>query len=462
MSGLEPTHDQLERSMGLPGAIASNVLNMVGVGPFLTIPLALAAMGGPQAMLGWVIGAVLALCDGMVWAELASRFPQSGGPYHYLLQAFGPRSWGRMLAFLFLWQTLLIGPISIASGAVGFAEYAGVLHPLSGAQAKLLAMALCLINIAVLYRPIRSIAVLSFAVMAAVLTTCVWIIFSGALHFQPQRAFSFPPGAFHLSQAFWLGLGSATLIATYDYGGYNNVCLIGGEIRSPRRTIPLAVILSILLIATLYLCMNLSIIGTLPWQSAQHATAVVSSFMQVVYGTWAARTVALLILIASWGSTYIILLGYSRVPFAAAEDGTFPRIFARVHPTGRFPTVSLLSMGIASALLSSLSLGDLIAALIVIQTVLQFMAQCVAVMLLRRTNRQQPANDSGRVEGVAHRLFRMPLYPLPALVALLGWAYIVATSHVRQILFAVALGVAGILVFLFRARSQREWPFVSA
>ena len=451
------THGQLERSMGLPSAVASNVLNMVGVGPFLTIPLALAAMGGPQAMLGWVIGAVLALCDGMVWAELASRFPQSGGPYHYLLQAFGPRSWGRIIAFLFLWQSLLIGPISIASGAVGFAEYAGVLHPLSAMQAKLLAMALCLVNIAVLYRSIRSIAVLSVAVMVAVLTTCVWIIFSGALHFQSMLAFNFPRGAFHISHAFWLGLGSATLIATYDYGGYSNVCLIGGEVREPRRTIPLAVILSILLIATLYLCMNLSIIGTLPWQTAQHATAVVSAFMQVVYGSWAARTVALLILIASWGSTFIILLGYSRVPFAAAEDGTFPRIFARVHPAGRFPTVSLVSMGVASALLCLLSLGDLIAALIVIQTVLQFMAQCVAVLLLRRADRQHPSQ-----EGAARGLFRMPLYPLPALIALLGWAYIVATSHLQQILFAVALGVAGILVFLFRARSQREWPFIPA
>ena len=454
--------DQLERTMGLPGAVASNVLNMVGVGPFLTIPLALAAMGGPQAMLGWVLGAVLALCDGMVWAELASRFPQSGGPYHYLLQAFGPRSWGRLIAFLFLWQSLLIGPISIASGAVGFAEYAGVLHPLSALQAKLLAMALCLVNIAVLYRSIRSIATLSVAVMVAVLSTCVWIIFSGALHFQPLLAFSFPQGAFHLTRAFWLGLGSATLIATYDYGGYSNVCLIGGEVREPRRTIPVAVIVSILLVAALYLCMNLAIIGTLPWQAAQHATAVVSVFMQAVYGSWAARTVALLILVASWGSTFIILLGYSRIPYAAAEDGTFPRIFARVHPVGRFPTVSLLSMGLVSALLCLLSLGDLIAALIVIQTVLQFMAQCVAVILLRKADRQQPAGLPGSSLSPRPKLFRMPLYPLPALIALLGWAYIVATSHIRQVLFAVVLGVAGIMVFLFRAHSQREWPFIPA
>ncbi len=435
--------------MGLPSAISTNVLNMVGVGPFLTIPLALAAMGGPQAMLGWVLGALLALCDGMVWAELGSRFPRSGGPYHYLREAFGPHSFGRLFAFLFLWQSLLIGPISIASGAVGFAEYAGVLHPLTALQAKLLAAVLCLINIAVLYRSIRSIAVLSVTVTVAVLATCGWIVLSGALHFHAALAFSFPAHAFHLDHAFWTGLGAATLIATYDYGGYYNVCLIGGEVRSPERTIPRSILISIVLIAALYLLMNLSIIGTLPWQGAQHASAVVAVFMQAVYGSWAAKTVALLILIASWGSTFAILLGYSRVPYTAAEDGTFLRVFARVHPAKHFPTVSLLYMGLAAAALCVVSLGELIAALIVVQTLLQFMAQCVAVLLLRRGERGTA--ESG--------LYRMPLYPLPALLALLGWAYIVATSHGRHILLALILGTAGTVVFLIRARRGQEWPF---
>ncbi|MEK6396981.1 MAG: APC family permease [Terriglobus sp.] len=441
------TREQLARTMGLPGAIASNVLNMVGVGPFLTIPLALAAMGGPQAMLGWILGAMLALCDGMVWAELGSRFPHSGGPYHYLLHAFGQASFGRVISFLFLWQSLLIGPISIASGAVGFADYASVLHPITALQGKLLAIALCLINMAVLYRSIRSVAALSVVVMSAVLATCGWIVFSGALHFQGKLAFSFPSGAFHLNHSFWTGLGAATLIATYDYGGYNNVCLLGGEVRSPRRNIPRAVIVSILLIAALYLCMNLSIIGTLPWEAAQHSKVVVADFMRAVHGEWAARAIAALILLASWGSTFAILLGYSRVPYTAAVEGAFPRIFALVHPQGRFPTVSLLFMGVASAVLCLFSLAELIAALVVIQTILQFMAQCVAVILLRRQHRNEK------------EIFRMPLYPLPALAALCGWAYIVATSQLRHIVLACVLGTLGVIVFLFRAHGQKEWPF---
>ena len=457
MSNIVQTgQEHLDRSMGLPAAISTNVLNMVGVGPFLTIPLALAAMGGPQAMLGWILGALLALCDGLVWAELGSRFPRSGGPYHFLLQAFGPRSYGRFFAFLFLWQSLLIGPISIASGAVGFAEYAGVLHPLTAIQQKLIAAALCLVNIAVLYRSVRSIAALSVTVTISVLTTCAWIIVSGALHFHANLAFSFPPNAFHLDHAFWTGLGAATLIATYDYGGYYNVCLVGGEVRTPERTIPRSILISIVLIAVLYLFMNLSIIGTLPWQGAQHASAVVAVFMQAVYGSWAAKTVALLILIASWGSTFAILLGYSRVPFTAAEDGTFLRVFARVHPTGKFPTVSLLYMGLASAALCVISLGELIAALIVIQTVLQFMGQCVAVILLRRADRASSSTHTPAA------IFHMPLYPLPVIIALLGWAYIVATSPARHIVTALVLGFTGAAIFLVRARKAQEWPFQQA
>ena len=331
-----PAGQQLDRGMGLAGAMSANILNMVGVGPFLTIPLALAAMGGPQAMLGWIAGALLCLCDGMVWAELGSALPRSGGPYHYLLQAFGPTSWGRLISFLFLWQTLLIGPISIASGAVGFGEYSNFLAPhLRHWQLVAIAMVLCLLNTGLLYRNIRSISKISIVVTTAVLGTCCWIVISGMIHFHAATAFSFPAHAFQPSRAFWFGLGSATLIATYDYGGYNNVCLIGEEVSNPRRTIPRAVIYSIILVAILYLAMNLSILGTVPWQQGQYSKAIVADYMQILYGRWGGVFVSLLILIASWGSVFAILLGFSRVPYTAAADGHFFKPFARLHPTGK-------------------------------------------------------------------------------------------------------------------------------
>jgi amino acid transporter len=440
---------QLDRGMGLAGAMSTNILNMIGVGPFLTIPLALAAMGGPQAMLGWILGAILCLCDGMVWAELGSALPRSGGPYHYLLQAFGPRSWGRLISFLFLWQSLLIGPISIASGAVGFGEYANFLAPhLRHRDLVMIAMALCLVNTALLYRNIRSISIVSIVITTAVLGTCAWIVISGAIHFNGAIAFNFPANAFHLSRPFWFGLGSATLIAVYDYGGYNNVCLIGEEVRNPVKTIPRAVIYSIILIAILYFAMNLSIIGTVPWQQGQHSKAIVADYMQILYGRWGGMLVSGLILIASWGSVFAILLGYSRVPYTAAVDGHFFKPFARLHPKGKFPTTSLLVMGGLSAVACLFSLADLISVLIVVQTMLQFMGQCVAVVLLRRRNAAAP-NE-----------FRMPLYPLPVIVALAGWSYIVLSSNPKHIAIGLAMAVAGTAIYLVQAKKKKDWPYL--
>ena len=439
---------RLDRGMGLAGAMSANILNMVGIGPFITIPLALAAMGGPQAMLGWILGAILCLCDGMVWAELGSALPRSGGPYHYLLQAFGPKSWGRLFSFLFLWQSLLIGPISIATGAVGFGQYASFLAPhLQHAHLVMITMAVCLVNTGLLYRNIRSISAVSIVITVAVLGTCLWIVVSGAMHFNSAIAFSFPANAFHLSRPFWLGLGSATLIAVYDYGGYNNVCFIGEEVRAPRKTIPRAIVYSIILIAILYLAMNLSIIGTVPWQQGQHSKAIVADYMQILYGRWGGLLVSGLILVASWGSVFAIILGFSRVPYAAAADGRFFKPFARLHPTGKFPSTSLLFMGGLAAVACLFSLADLISVLIVIQTMIQFAAQCVAVILLRRRSVAAPG------------AFRMPFYPLPAIVALAGWIYIVLSSDPAYIAIGFAMAVTGAAVYLLQARQKNEWPF---
>ena len=440
--------EQLDRGMGLAGAMSANILNMVGVGPFLTIPLALAAMGGPQALLGWIAGAFLCLCDGLVWAELGSALPRSGGPYHYLLQAFGPRGWGRLMSFLFLWQSLLIGPISIASGAVGFGQYAGFLAPSMGHwQLVFLAMALCLGNTFLLYRNIRSISIVSIVITVTVLGTCCWIIVSGIFHFHAALAFSFPAHAFTPSRAFWLGLGSATLIATYDYGGYNNVCFLGDEIKAARRAIPWTVIGSIVLVAILYLAMNLSILGTIPWQQGQASKAIVADYMQTLYGHRSGVLVSLLVLVASWGSVFAILLGFSRIPYAAAADGHFFGFFARLHSTGKFPSTSLLFMGGLSALACLVSLSDLISVLIVVQTMTQFAAQCVAVMLLRRRGVAVPGS------------FRMPLYPLPAVIALLGWIYIVVSSKGLHIAIGAAMAATGAGAYLLLAGHKKEWPF---
>lgn len=439
---------QIPRKVGFWGAVSANVLNMIGIGPFLTIPLALAAMGGPQAMLGWILGAFISLCDGMVWSELGSAMPCSGGPYRYLMEAFGPRSFGRLFAFLFLWQAVVLGPISIASGAVGFAQYAGYLYPnMHHAGLVTVAAFVCLINTALLYRNIQSIARLSIVIATIVVGSTGWIILAGLTHFHSAVAFDFPSGAFHLDRGFFLGLGASTLIALYDYGGYYNVCLIGDEVATPRKTIPRSILFSIIVVSVIYLIMNISIIGVVPWRVAIHSQAVVAEFMAQIYGKAGGTAIAILILIASFGSVFAILLGYSRIPYAAALEGQFFSVFSRLHSRGNFPYVSLLAMGACSALACLFSLQSLITALIVTQTLLQFAAQCVAVMLLRQQKREPAAS------------YRMPLYPLPALVALTGWIYIVVTSGVRYMGVAALFLMVGVGLFLLRARRSANWPF---
>jgi amino acid transporter len=315
---------------------------------------------------------------------------------------------------------------------------------------KMLAAGSCLLMTLLLYRDIRSIGRLSIAMWAVVMGTAVWILFGGLTHFEVSRIADFPPGAFHLSTSFFAGLGGTTLIAMYDYGGYFNVCLFGGEIKDPGKTIPRSILISIGVIAVLYLAMNISIINVIPWREAMKSTAIVSDFMNRLYGRTAANLVTVLILWTALASVFAILLGMSRVPYAAAAEGRFFRVFARLHPTDRFPSFSLVSLGVASAAACVLSLEDLIKALTVIQILIQFMAQCVAVVLLRRYR-----------PDIA-RPFSMWLYPAPAVVALGGWLFILIASGLKYVLAGLLLMAVGILTYLWRARRRSEWPFVTA
>jgi len=439
------------RAIGFWGGLSANLLNMIGIGPFITIPLMLSAMGGPQALLGWGLGAILCAFDGLVWAELGSALPHSGGTYHYLREAFGSAKLGRLFGFIFLWQSLLLGPLAIASAAVGSAAYTTFLFPhLHAGQLTAIAAVVCLVNTALLYRDVGSIERLSITVGALVVASLGWILVNGAVHFNAKLAFDFPAGAFHLNHAFWVGLGAATLIGVYDYGGYNNVCMIGGEIKTPQKTIPAAVLISIAVVAALYVGLNLSILGVVPWRAAMQSRTIAADFMQTLYGRSGGIVVAIMILIAGWGGGVACLLGYSRIPYAAAACGDFFKVFARLHPKGRFPTVSLVFIGVASAVACFISLQALIDATIVIQAMFQFLLQCLAVVMLRRR----------RLEGP--QTFRMPLYPLPLIITALGWLYIVVTSPPAQIAIGASVFLTGAAAFLIRARIQGTWPFRTA
>jgi len=439
--------DQLERRLGAAGATAVNVLAMIGVGPFVTIPLLLRTMGGPQAMLGWFIGAIVALADGLVWAELGAAMPRSGGGYQYLLEAYGSHSAGRLFSFLYLWQTVAGMPLVMASGAVGFAHYAGFFFPsMTAWQSKGLAMAGCGLATACIYRRIDTIGRWSLALGVLTLGAGAWIVADGTTH-GSLSSIAFPPDAWQLSRGFFLGLGGATLYAAYDYFGYNTICGVGGEVVRPAVTIPRSIIAAVVLVCTLYFTMNLSIISVVPWRDAAQSPFIASDFIARVNGTRLASAMTILILVVALSSLYANMLTFSRVPFAAASDGRFFRVFARVHPTGHFPSFSVVYMGVASAFCCMLDLDALINAVTVLYLMIAAVPIVPAVTALRR-----------RRPDVA-RPFRMWLYPLPSLVAMAGWIFVISTSGWRYIATGAIVIGAGVAAYLWRARTAGEWPF---
>ena len=462
--------EKLERGLGLIEATSLNLTFMVGIGPFVVIPFVIQQMhGGTQSLLAWAAGAILAACDGCIWAELGAAMPQAGGSYVFLREAYGPRRWGHLLAFLYIWQTLFQGPLSVASGALGFADYSAYLVNRSGWLSRVIAGAasllrvhanniiaavILLVVIALLYRRIGEIGRISVVFAAVVIATILWIIWGGAAHFNAHRVFDFSGGGWNLSFFFFAALGHGTVQTIYSYLGYYNVCNLGGEMKNPERNIPAAIFISILGITGLYLAMQMSILSVIPWREAAKSSFIASTFIERAYGNDWATLATVLILITALGSVYSAMLGYSRVPYAAALDGNFLSVFGRVHPKKHFPHVSLVALGLTAVAFSMVfSLITVIRAILAMRCLIQIAAQGVGLILLHRRYAE------GRWPG-GHFPFRMWLYPLPVGIAVIGWIGIFVSTGRTAMLASLAAAIAGILVYLTRARWARQWPFV--
>ncbi len=452
------------------------MIDMIGVGPFITIPLIISAMGGPQAMLGWILGAVLAMCDGMVWAELGAAMPGSGGTYRYLSRTYG--RFGRLMSFLFIWQLIFSAPLSIASGCIGLADYSTYFFPklnnvfysvnksiglpFAGNFAAsidihaftIVAIAALLLAVFLLYRKITIINRLSGVFWIVVMAAIAWVIFSGVTHFDTHIAFDFPAGAFSLSKQFFFGLGSAMLISVYDYWGYYNVCFLGDEVKEPAKTIPRTIIISIALVGFIYIVMNVSILGVIPWRELSKGSAesryLISAMMERLYGSWAGKLATILIMWTAFASVFSLLLGYSRIPYAAAADGNFFKIFGRIHEKHQIPYVSLVTLGIAAILFCFLRLADVIAALVIIRIMIQFLSQTAGLIAWRWNNPEAP------------RPFKMWLYPVPALISIAGFLFVLFSrrNFSSEIKYAIYIIAAGILVY-FAREIKSKWLAVN-
>jgi len=455
----------LQRRIGLRSAVLFNMLEMIGVGPFITLPLVIAAAGYRLSIWAWVLGAVIAVADGLVWAELGAAFPRAGGSYAFLQEIYGPTSAGNWLSFLFVWQLSFTAPLSIASGCIGLAGFLGIFWPgIDGSPfsafpalhySGFVAAAACLLVTWMLYRRLSVITGMAWVLFGGVMAAIAGVIVSGFAHAAATGGWHMP-AAPSVSAALALsGLAQATLICTYDYWGYYNICFLGGEVREPERTIPRAILISVLLVAAFYVLMNLAV---LPSVGRAAAHAVVSDAMRMrlvaniassAFGQWAGYLIAMLVMWTAFSSVFSLLLGYSRVPYAAARDGNYFRFLAAIHPRHGIPHRSLVALGVVAACFCFFSLQQVITLLVITRILLQFILQQVGVIWLRI---RRPD---------LHRPFKIPLYPLPPLIAIAGFIFILIrrANAVDELAMAAAVGIVGTVLYLIRARALRQWPF---
>jgi fructoselysine transporter len=441
------------RTLGLFQSTVLNMIDMVGIGPFVTMPIVMGLLGG-MYLWAWVAGAVLSFVDAMVWSELGAAYPLAGGSYNFLKVAYGEKGAGKMMSFLYVWQTIIQAPLVAASAAIGFAQYFIYLVPLEVWQQKMLSGSVIILVTILLYRKIESIGKIGVLLWVGVVGTLGWIIFAGISHGNFMQPIIDANDGFSINAVVSFLFGQACVKTIYSYLGYYNVCHLGGEIKDPGKNIPKSMFISIIAIAMLYLAMNVSVTSVIPWQEIKHwvdtdtKIFVISTFIERLYGHTAANVITIMILWVALASLFAVMLGYTRVPFAAAQDGAFFKIFAKLHPTKNFPYISLLILAAFAFVFSLLfKMKDVISGILAMRIMVQFIGQAVGLMLLRKR------------KGTTNLPFKMPLYPLPVILAILMWLFVFYATGIAIIAtFGVVL-ISGIIVYMIKANINKEWPF---
>jgi amino acid transporter len=457
----------LHRRIGLGSAVLLNMLEMIGVGPFITLPLVIAAAGFHLSVWAWLVGATIAVADGLVWAELGAAFPRAGGSYAFLREIYNPERAGNWLGFIYVWQLSFSAPMAIASGCIGLASFLAWFVPgLDNAPlswlpfvhiSNLIAASVCLLVTALLYRNLKSVTRLAWILFAGVMAALLGVITSGFAWAHAHGGWQMPASPVQPASTALAGLAAATLIATYDYWGYYNICFLGSEVKRPEKTIPRAILLSVLFVACFYVLMNLAVLPALgsaafnAGKTGQLPAQLVAEIARAAFGNWAGSLIAGLIMWTAFASVFSLLLGYSRVPYAAARDGNYFRALAAVHPKHGIPHRSLVALGLVACCFCFLSLQQVITLLVVTRILLQFFLQHIGVIVLRlkRPNLERP--------------FRMPLFPLPPLVCLVGFTFILVNrkNALWGLLVAAGIALTGTAIYLIRSRQRGEWPFHS-
>ncbi|HQZ73206.1 MAG TPA: APC family permease [Chitinophagaceae bacterium] len=432
------------RKINLLQATSINMIDMVGIGPFVVMPFVVAQFNNGLFIWAWIFGAFTAFMDAMIWSELGAKYPLAGGTYNFHRIAFGERG-GKLMSFLFVWQTSIQAPLVVASASIGFAQYLTYIVPLDIWQQKIVSGGLVMLVFILLYRKIETIGKISVVMGTIVVLTIIWIIISGLLNQQhPVKLIPTGKESF-FTYAFWAAVGQASVKTVYAYLGYYNVCHLGGEIKNPGKNIPRSIFISVFGIATLYLLMNISVMGVMPWELVKADDKyLVSSFMQQLYGTKAGVLVTILILCIAFSSLFAVVLGYSRVPYAAAVDGNFFKPFAKLHPTKNFPYISLIVLCTLGFIFSLLfKLAEVISSILAMRIVIQFIGQAVGVVMLRKRF------------GEKDLPFKMMLFPLPVILSIVIWAFLFVSTGWFA-LWGSLIALCGVGVYFFTSRLKKS------
>ena len=444
------TDIQPQKKLSLLQATAINMTDMVGIGPFVVLSTVAGIMNGPSFLYAWLAGALLSFADAAIWSELGAAYPLAGGSYNFLKAGFGTK-WGRLMSFLFVWQTMIQAPLVLTSASLGFAKYFSFLVPLNLIESKMVSGGLIILIVFMLYRKIETIGNITVALWVGVLITIAIIITGGIWHGNFWQPVADMNDNLVFNASFGLALGNASVQTVYSYLGYYNVCHLGGDIKSPQKNIPRSMFISIAGIAVLYLMMNISVASVLPFETIKSSSFVVSDFIKELAGPTAATIVTILILWVAFASVFSATLGYSRIPYAAAKDGAFFSVFARLHPTKQFPHISLLVLGSIAFIFSILfsNLRDVIRAILAMRILVQFISQAIGLLLLHKR------------KGKNFFPWKMPLYPFPVILAILIWAFIFRSTN-ELMLYGVGVAMLGAIAFLIKSYTQKEWPFAIA
>ena len=424
------------------------MIDMVGIGPFVTLPVVIAYINGPGFLWAWVAGALLSFFDAMVWSELGAAYPKEGGSYNFLKEAYGPDKWGKLMSFLLVWQTCIQAPLVIASAAIGFSQYVSYFYKLEVWQSKAVSGAMVILVVALLYRRIEAIGKISVFLWVGVLVIMGWIIGGGFMHGNMMGPVKAMNDGFSWNWGFVAVLGYGSVKTVYSFLGYYNVCLLGGEMKNPTRNIPMSMFISIIGITILYLGMNISVTSVIPWQQVIGNKYVVSTYIEKISGPAAAVVATVLILWVAFASVFSATLGYSRIPYAAAVDGRFFPAFAKLHPTKNFPYVSILALGGIAFVFSLLfKIEEVISAILAMRILIQFIGQAIGVVLLRKR------------KGTAGLPFKIPFYPIPVIIVVSFWLFIFISTGWQYMLGGLTVTVLGIIAYkVIEQRKAKRQP----